>query len=194
MKPKNRPINNTSPATDVPQVPLFHTSRPNTVGSSPSFAKSVPARWFMRQSMCSIKQTLLSFSYGLNSWWQYYVPIHFLSIVLLLFLFPLIWSCIFRAVSFRGYRIPCVALSAWVIDRHARWQIDHYSHGRLWPCATPSSSLSLLICLGDVFWAWVSQTKGSTSDTPPSVLAFLPPACGQLSRQRMIRLMFLLLA
>lgn len=167
MKPNNRPINNTSPATDVAQVPLFHTSQPNTVGSGPSFAKSGPVRYFMRQSMCSIKQKWLSFSYGFNPWWQYYVLIHLLSIVLLLFLFSLIWFCIFLAVSFCGHRIPYVALSASVIDRHVRWQIDHYSHRRLWPSTTPSSFLSLLICLGDVFWAWVSQPK-----TPHLILPF----------------------
>lgn len=44
MKLKDRPINITIPATDVAQVPLFHTSQPNTVGSSPSFAKSGPVR------------------------------------------------------------------------------------------------------------------------------------------------------
>lgn len=37
MKLKDRPINNTSPATDV--APLFHTSQPNMVGSSLSFAE-----------------------------------------------------------------------------------------------------------------------------------------------------------
>lgn len=111
----------------------------------------------------------------------------------LTFLSSLICFCIFLAVSFRCYRIPCVALSASVIDRHAGWQIDHYSHRRLWPSTTPSSFLSLLICLGDVFGLECPNHRLHIWYSP-SVFAFLPPACGQLSRRRTIRLMFLLLA
>lgn len=138
------------------------------LAAAQSFAKSGTVRQFMEESMCSKKQTLLCFSYRFNPWWQYYVPIHLPSIVLLLFLFSLIWFCIFLAVSSFGYRIPCVALSASVIDRHARWQIDHYPHRRLWPSTTPSSLPSLLICLGDMFLAWVSHPK-----TPHLIL----PSC-----------------
>lgn len=68
----------------------------------------------------------------------------------------------------------------------------------LWPSTTPSSLLSLAywsawaMCFGPgcpyrrlfIFHIWYS----------PSVSVFLPPACGQLSRRRTIRLMFLLLA
>lgn len=119
----------------------------------------------MEESMCSIKQKLLL------------LPVQPMMTVLcahssskycaLTFFFSLIWFCIFLAVSSRCYRIPSVALSASVIDRRARWQIDHYSHRRLWPSTTPSSLLSLLICLGDVFWAWVSHPK-----TPHLILPF----------------------
>lgn len=52
----------------------------------------------------------------------------------------------------------------------------------------------LLICLGDVPQAWVSQPK---TPSPHLILSSLvvsmPPGCGQLSRQRTIKLMFLLL-
>lgn len=68
----------------------------------------------------------------------------------------------------------------------------------LWPSTTPSSLLSLAywsawaMCFGPgcpyrrlfIFHIWYS----------PSGSVFLPPACGQLSRRRTIRLMFLLLA
>lgn len=98
-----------------------------------------------------------------------------------------------------GYRMPHVALSALVIDSRVRWQIDHYSglgfsncgsgppphhhHYSRWPIDLPGRGASGLgVPTKDSFF---------TSDTPPSLLVSLPPACGQLSRRRTIRLMFL---
>lgn len=104
--------------------------------------------------------------------------------------------------SISGYRMPHVALSALVIDRHARWQIGRYSHRGLSNCGSGPPPrhyhYSLLpidlpgrraLVLGVptkffFFHIWYSL----------SVSVFLPPACGQLSRRRTIRLIFLLLA
>lgn len=82
------------------------------------------------------------------------------------FLLSLIWFCLLLAVSSPGYRIPCVALSALVIDRHARWQIDHYSHRRAVALhRTITAPLSIDLPGRCVLGSSV-PTKDSTSDTP----------------------------
>ena len=99
-----------------------------------------------------------------------------------------------------GYRMPHVALSALVIDSHVRWQIDHYwgsglsnrDSGPL-PRHCHYSLLPIDLC-------WVRCLRPGCPDQktsphvilPLSLSVPLPPACGQLSRQRTIRLMLLL--
>lgn len=129
-----------------------------------------------RGSLCGRMFKLLSCPQWFNSRWQYYVPIHLLSIMLLPCLSLSLRLTLSPAIS--GYQMPHVALSALVIDSHVRWQIDHYSglefsncgsgppphhhHYSFWPIDLPGRGASGLgVPTKDSFFFF------STSDTPP---------------------------
>lgn len=106
-------------------------------------------------------------------------------------------ASLFPAIS--SYQMPHVALSAFVIDRHVRWQIDHCSgpgfsssgpqphhyHYSLWPIDPPWQVAP---------WLGVPTKKESffffSFDTPFLCQRLCHQPCSQLSRLRTIRLMF----